>query len=251
MRNIDDYVEKYQMEPCEEYQVKFRRKLVLSQMEKYEHSNILEIGCGMDPIFQYIDDYKSMTIVEPGTMFVDLAKKEANRMNKNVICFQGFFEDIATEFKKSGNSFDFIIVSSLLHEVEHPDLLIEAIKSVCDSNSVIHINVPNAKSLHRILAKEMGLIDEIYDLSDLQIKMQRKRVFDLNSLKKYVVEKGFDILDEGSYFPKVFSASQMKEMMQNGIVDEKIFDGLYKMIKYIPEYGSEIFVDLKLKRNNG
>ena len=36
-------------------------------------------------------------------------------------------------------------------------------------------------------------------------------------------------------------------MMDNGIIDEKILDGLYFMTKYMPDMGSEIYVNCRRK----
>ena len=38
----------------------------------------------------------------------------------------------------------------------------------------------------------------------------------------------------------------MYELIENKIIDDKILDGLYKMTKYIPNMGSEIFIEFKI-----
>lgn len=244
MRDIVDYEEKYKTEPCEIYQVKYRRKSVLSNIEKYRHTSILEIGCGLEPMFPYINDWQKYVIVEPGKFFIESAKNIVCENIKRVHFIQGFFEQSIQKLKAEGD-FDFVILGSLLHEVENPTEMLRALMEVCKDDTVVHINVPNAKSVHRLLAKEMGLIDNEYALSELQVKMQRNRVYDLDSLCKAVERRGFKVLDKGSYFMKFLSAIQMEQCLQKEIVTENIFDGLETLIKYFPEYGSEIFVNVK------
>ena len=53
MRDIDKYTENYIIANFEDYQIKYRRKLILDVMSKYNPKTILEIGCGMKPLFQY------------------------------------------------------------------------------------------------------------------------------------------------------------------------------------------------------
>ncbi len=72
-------------------------------------------------------------------------------------------------------------------------------------------------------------------------------MFDLTQLCEFVESYGFQVIDKGAYFPKLFSARQMEKMLDIGIVDETIFDGLNKMIRYLPEFGSEIYVQVKKK----
>ena len=117
MRDISDYEIKYQTEPCEIYQVKYRRKKVLELLEKYEHKKILEIGCGMEPLFEYYSDFDKMVIVEPGEVFVENAQKKMQETELDITCIQGFLETSVEQVKMEQAEFDYIILSSLLHEV--------------------------------------------------------------------------------------------------------------------------------------
>lgn len=245
MRDIQDYEAKYQEEPCEKYQVKYRREKILDLMLSCKHDTVLEIGCGMEPLFEYVSDYKQMVIVEPGDTFILNAERKARESGSNVVCIQGFFEEKLDQIKDTCENYDFIVLSSLLHEVEEPEKLLKSIYQICSEATIVHVNVPNANSLHRLLAKEMGLIQDVHELSNLQKTMQRNSVFDLNSLCDIVNKCGFQVMQKGTYFPKLLSAGQMEKMLQQGIVREDIFEGLNKMIKYVPEFGSEIFVQVK------
>ena len=243
MRNIEKYIDEYKKHDFEEIQVFYRRKKVLEQLIRYSHKNILEIGCGFEPIFKYFDDFETMTIVDPGTEFIENAKN-LSQNKPHIKCIHGFFEESSVELilKK----YDFILVSGLLHEIERTDIFLEAIKSVCSSNTVIHFNVPNANSIHRIIAKEMGLIEEVTQMSASQIKMQQHFTFSMGSLIQLVEYHQFRIIDRGSIFIKPFTHKQMYAMLSSNIIDIKVLDGLYKLTKYMPDYGSEIFVDCQL-----
>ncbi|MCM1251823.1 MAG: class I SAM-dependent methyltransferase [Clostridium sp.] len=249
MRDIRDYEIKYKEEPCEKYQVQYRRKKILELIRSCKHDAVLEIGCGLEPLFEFFSDYQKMVIVEPGEQFVLNAKRKAEGLNRDITCIQGFFEDAVEQVKAAGITFDFVILSSLLHEVEEPERLLQAIYDVCADNTVVHINVPNANSLHRLLAKEMGMISDVHELSNLQKTMQRNRVFDMDSLCDMVEKCNFKVIQKGTYFPKLLSAGQMEKMLAQGIVTEDIFEGLDRMIKYLPELGSEIYVQVEKKRN--
>lgn len=56
------------------------------------------------------------------------------------------------------HDFDFIIISGLLHEVPDPKKLLQSIYKICKQDTLVHINVPNVYSFHRLLAYEMGCI---------------------------------------------------------------------------------------------
>jgi hypothetical protein len=122
---------------------------------------------------------------------------------------------------------------------------LNAISRFSHQDTIVYINVPNAKSFHRLLALESGLIDSIYQKSNNQIKFQQSHTYDINTLEILVKKSGFSIIESGSYFIKPFTHNQMRKLLDCSIVDEKILDGLDRMIKYCPGLGSEIFVTCK------
>ena len=186
-----------------------------------------------------------MTIVEPSVDFYENAR-QLSHDQLNINCINGFFEDVVEKGIISKGDFDYIILSSLLHELEEPRDILESLKKICDKNTIVHINVPNAKSLHRLLAVEMGLIDSIYQLSEQQINMQRYQVFDIEALSQLMCNCGFSIIEQGSYYPKIFTGGQMDQIIQNHIVSERVFEGLYGMGKYLTGFGSEIYVNVEV-----
>ena len=242
MRDIEDYAEKYTENGFEEYKVLYRRKKLIEMIKGWRPKSILEIGCGMDPLFQYVDNAK-FTIVELSQLFCDNAA-DLMRMRHihNAECIQGYFEEIASGLSKE---YDLIICSSLLHEVEKPGSLIKAIENTCNSDTIVHVNVPNAYSLHRLLGKEMGILDDVHEMSENNIDFQQNNVFDKYSLEKIVNENGLEVIESGGYFMKPFSHKQMNEMMQKKVIDEKVLDGLYELGKCMPEFCSEIYVNCK------
>ena len=244
MRDINKYETEYLSTDFEQsYQVPFRRKKVLESISKYNPKSILEVGCGMQTLALYVPQYEKFTIVEPGTVFLNKAKQDLSN-DARITYVQGFLED-KIDILKSQQS-DMIIVSSLLHEVEFPLKLLNSVKELCHNNTVIHINVPNELSLHRILAYESGLIEKPSNKSERNIALQQNNIFNLNTLENIITQSGnISICDKGSYFLKPFTHKQMERCLEYNIIDEKILEGFYNIVKYFSEYGSEIYIDYK------
>ena len=244
MRDIGDYTEKYRQTGFEQYKVLYRRKKILEMMEKWRPENVLEIGCGMDPLFQYVHNME-FTIVEPSRVFCDNVENLVQARDiYNVKCMHGFFEEVASDLSKE---YDLVICSGLLHEVENPGRFIKSIVDICNSDTIVHINVPNASSLHRLLGKEMGILKDVHGMSKNNIDFQQSTVFDRYSLEKTVNENGLEIIESGGYFMKPFSHAQMYEMVQKRVINKEVLDGLFELGKRISEYGSEIYVNCKVK----
>lgn len=245
MRDIDKYTDDYvniELKEFESYQVKYRRKMVLEQIKRYRPHKVLEIGCGMEPLFQWVKDV-DFTIVEPSDGFCENAKKIAEMEKRNIQIIQGFFEETECNEK-----YDMIICSGLLGEVEAPERILKKITAICANKKggVVHVNVPNAMSVHRLLAKESGLIQEVTDMSERNLMLQQHIVFTMESLTDLIEKTGFSILDKGSYFIKPFTHIQMEKLLEYRIIDEEILNGFYRLVKYMPDLGSEIFVNCKL-----
>lgn len=246
MRDIVDYERNYLSDDFEELQVVYRQRKMKELFCGNEKLKILEIGCGLNSFCNCIDHYKAYTIVEPGNAFLEETKRQLK--NKRVNFVNGLFEERVEVL--SHESYDLIILSGLLHEVEQPEQLLRGVVKLSDKNTTVHINVPNAKSFHRILAKSAGLIPDLYEPSARNILLQQNRIFDLDSLKRLCVESGFSIVDSGSYFIKPFTHKQMSQLLGSGIISEHVLDGFYNMIDYLPEYGSEIYVNLQITPGN-
>lgn len=243
MRDIKRYTDDYNQPNFEDYQVMYRRKKVLEVMEKYHPKRIIEIGCGREPLFQYIDwEYDCYVVVEPSENFFNNAK-ELSKGKDRVICYHEYF---SSSDKLKEIEADFVICSSLLHELEQPVEFLKSVAYICKANTVVHINVPNAYSLHRMIAKEIGMIEDLHDMSERNKLYQQHSVYDLETLKVVTELAGFVVIEEGTYFVKPFTHGQMYNMISNKIINEEVLDGLYQIGKFFPKNGSEIFLNLNV-----
>lgn len=247
MQNIEAY-EKFYIsddEGFEKYQVRYRRNVLLNLFEKYEHKSVLEIGCGMEPLFSFLDltDIESYTVVEPVKHFCEHARGMRN--GEKVKIFNQYMEDFS-----GGGEYDLIICSSLLHEVDDQNLLLNQIRKVCSKKTIVHINVPNALSFHRLLAKEMHLIEDVHEFSNRDNMRQHTKVFDQIQLEEMLNDHGFEKIKSGSFFVKPFTHDQMMLCVNARIITEEMLEGLNAMTKYMPEYGSDIYCNVKVKQES-
>lgn len=227
----------------EKYKVIYRRKKVLEIIDFFQPKSILEIGCGLDPLFCHVVGGQLFTIVEPSEKFYENARR-LSMEKENITCIKGFFEEEVN--KIVGKKYDMVICSGLLQEVPDPIKLINAIKLVCDKNTVVHINVANMYSVHRLLGVELGILTDIFEQSEANKRLQQNTNFDMSRLQKMVEDSGLKIAEKGSYFVKPFSNDQMETMIEQHIIDDKVLEGLYNLSKHMPQFGSEIYVNCRI-----
>lgn len=237
-RNIDDYVEQYKALPFEQLQIQFRRKLVLNQISRFAPRRLLEVGCGELPLFLDLPTDIDVTIVEPAAVFVENARTLASGMER-INILQGYIE--TADLKDS--QFDMIVLSCVLHEVPDPTAMLTAIARLCGPSTLLHVNVPNLRSMHRLLAVSMNLITDPSHKSETQrLMQQRDKPYDMQSLIAELASSGFDVTEQGSLFVKPFSHKQMQELVDIGFMSLAMLDGLDRLVEWLPDLGSEIWV---------
>jgi 2-polyprenyl-3-methyl-5-hydroxy-6-metoxy-1,4-benzoquinol methylase len=242
-QQIEHYEAAYTESDFEVLQAQYRKRLLLELLNQYQPKHLLEVGCGWDTIANSWSEFETLTIVEPGPKFAQQARQDISKFAHAQV-MESFIEDACAQLKPQ---FDLILLSSLLHEVPDVSAILNHVKSLCSKDTLVHINVPNAKSLHRLLAVEMGLMSSVYESSELQKKFKQPRIFDLESLRSLVTSLGFEVVSEGSFFIKPFTHSQMNTLMTQQFLNMQMLDGLWGLAKCLPEYGSEIYINIRCK----
>jgi SAM-dependent methyltransferase len=239
-KDLKKYETDYTELPFEDILREFRQKNIFSILKSNPHATILEIGSGPLPLFRDFNDYEKMVVVEPGSTFFEIASNLANR-DTRIRLINDFFEIIVQDLVPE--TFDIIIIGGFLHEISNPDEVLQAVKKVAGKNTIIHSFVPNANSFHRLVAFEMGLIKDVYQKSTHDELFQRVEVYNMGSFKKLFTQNNFSVTGSGTYFIKPFTNCQMQAMLTSNIINNTVLDGLNAMIKYLPDYGAEMYVN--------
>ena len=240
--DADAYAAAYtESEGFERELVRLRRAHVLASMRRHPHDHVLEVGCGLEPLFAHYEDRRSHTTVEPAATFHDIAARLAVD-HPGVRVLRGTMEELAPSLNAEG--FDFVVASGVLHEVDDAGALLASLHAVCGPATVAHVNVPNARSFHRLLGVEMGLVATPFERSALGARLHRKRELDEASLRALVDGAGFRVLRFETYALKPFTHAQMEKLLASGMFPEGLLDGLDRMVRHAPGLGSEMSVEI-------
>lgn len=238
---IAEYEQAYSASDFEVIQARYRKKLLLELLHSVQPKRVLEVGCGWETIAKHWSGFEQFTIVEPGAQFAAKARADVQAIS-GVTVVEQFLEEAVDQLQQQ--SYDLILLSSLLHEVPDPAAVLRSAKTLCHAATVVHVNVPNARSMHRLLAVEMGLIPDVYTASALQQSFKQPRIFDMAQLQALAAGVGFKVQASGSFLIKPFTHGQMMSLVNNGLLTGQMLDGLWGLTKHFPEAGSEIYVNL-------
>lgn len=246
MRDLEKYEAEYRAQPYERFQVAFRKREILRLLARYPRGRFLEIGCGLEPLFKDTGAFESLVVVEPAEMFHDNALAELEKIPDRAARVRVLPVTLeASVALLAGEHFDVIVLSSLLHEVPEPEAFLGQVAAITRPGTIVHINVPNARSFHRLLAFESGLIGSPYEPSASNIRFQQTTIFDLDTLTALVERCGMHAVERGSYAFKPFTHQQLEDMLRAGIITEKVIEGFSRMEPYAPGCGSEIFINAR------
>jgi hypothetical protein len=89
----------------------------------------------------------------------------------------------------------------------------------------------------------MGLIQNISDRTSLNLKLEQQVVFDSSSLVKLLMQAmpNIKVKNLGTFFIKPFTNEQMFLAAKAGILNQDIFEGLFRLSEIFPDVGCEIF----------
>lgn len=242
-RDIEQYAKDYLCDDFEKIMSRYRKQMIVDLLKENSARRILEIGPAYNFCYKSYVEFEQYTCVEPSTIMCNLMPKE-----KNVHIINDYLENCTDLLRNE--SFDFIIFSGLLHEIEDEQRVLACLHDLCRPETMIHISVPNCKSFHLQFAYEAGLIPQIGVLTDYSQKMQRCRTYDIEHLKSVLENAGFEIAGQGSFFLKLFNQSKMISCLAHGILDDALLDALSRMGNLFPDRAAEIYCNVKIRKES-
>ena len=194
----------------------------------FKGETAMELGPSLGQMTKFlVNDFKTLHLVEGS---LDLLNQIPDQ--PHVIKHHAYFEEFNTPIK-----FDTIIMSHVLEHIENPHFVLKHVSQWLADDGVFIISVPNAKSIHRLAAVEMGLLETEFTLNSRDHEVGHYRVYDMQTLKEEVTNVGLKIGHEGGVFLKPLSNLQIEQNF-----NAEMIEGFYKLGKKFPLNCAEIFV---------
>jgi len=138
------------------------------------------------------------------------------------------------------DSFDVIEMGFVLEHVISPIELLRKFKNMLNDHGRMYISVPNARSLHRLLGKYAGYLDDLYALSAEDLALGHRRYFDLESLSELVSAAELRIVVAEGLYLKPFTTKQLASIK----LPENVIQALYDVGKELPALSNGIFLEV-------
>jgi len=203
----------------------------LRVLSKYlKGPEILDVGIGDGLITNFLASHFPSVVAVDGSLEAIKNCKEKFATTA-AICFEHtLFENFTTTKK-----FSDIVMSNLLEHVDDPVSLLTKSLSLLQNGGYIHLIVPNAHSFHRLVGKEMGMIQSLTEITEVDLSWGHKRVYTYELLTSQVNAAGLrTLITEGILF-KTLSTKQLVQL------DKTVLEGFFSLGNKFKEQSAYIY----------
>lgn len=194
-----------------------------------KQGKILELGPAEGLMTEHLLAYDSaLTVIEGSSVFAEQLKEKYPSLK----IIHSLFEETVLEEK-----FDFIVLGHVLEHVADPVVLLKIIKQWLAPGGKVLCAVPNAQSLHRQAAVEMGLLKTIFSQSEKDIHHGHMRIYSPETFKSDFINAGYVIDQFGGYWLKPLSDKQLEENWT-----QEMLSAFLKLGESYPDIAAEIYI---------
>lgn len=173
---------------------------------------------------------------------VDGSESFCKNLSEEFKGISGFkVENYLFEEYEPSESFDVVLATHILEHITDPVYVLRRIRNWLSPHGVLIVLVPNAHSLHRLVAVKMGLLEFSNQLNDLDMALGHRRVYDMQLLSDHLGQAQWHIVAQGGVFYKPLTNQQINDWFT-----VEMMDGFYRLGKDFPEYAAEVYAVCQL-----
>ncbi|MFA6260433.1 MAG: class I SAM-dependent methyltransferase [Bacteroidia bacterium] len=207
------------------------QKYKIAEISKFiAGESMLDVGCGVGAMTKaYEKRFKRIVGIDGSEVKISKALNWNSAPNIEYILT--FFEDY-----KPKEKFDFIVSTNVLEHVDDSVEFLKNIKSWLNPGGRVVMTVPNALGLHKRIGLKMGVINDLFQLTEADYGKGHKRIYDRAKLNSDFEQAGYSVVYLGGILLKPLSHKQMETW------DKKIVDALYEIGLELPDYCSSLII---------
>jgi 2-polyprenyl-3-methyl-5-hydroxy-6-metoxy-1,4-benzoquinol methylase len=219
------YTEQFPYHWDEELLLKAYAKKIVEHLGQRGKIRVLSLGIGGQTVSRTIReeiDVAEYHILE-GAEEIIARYREETSPPKNVVIHHTYFE--TAQFAEP---FDAIEMGFVLEHVDDPGSILRKFRAFLKPGGLLFAAVPNARSLHRLLGRSAGFMEDLYALSQYDLELGHKRYFDAQSIVKLVEDSGYSVLERRGLVIKPLTTSQLRQLELSERIDNAFIDVGYE-----------------------
>lgn len=190
----------------------------------------LELGCSTGLMTSLLSPLvQRLVVVDGSAANLAAARQRVGGARHVTFLHQGW-----EEFQPQGPFDDVLLVRGLEH-VDDPISLLKRIRGWLTQGGRLHVIVPNALSLHRRIGLYMGLLQDLHELHEGDLRVGHRRVYDRQMLLHHLGSAGFVPTHCQGILLKPLSNQQMQAW------PEALVRAFYRAGLELPDYCGEVY----------
>lgn len=189
---------------------------------------VLELGCASGVMTRLLSaDYNLLHVIDGSAQYIE---EVAATVPDSVVFHHSLFEDF-----QPPRRFNDLVMARALEHLDDPVGLLRHMRAWVEPGGRIHVVVPNAHSLHRLVGVQMGMLPAPNAFSERDRKYGHRRVYDMDLLRAHLTEAGWRVEQVRGVFLKPLSNAQMIEFQP------ELLHAFYEVGKELPRYCAELY----------
>lgn len=209
----------------------------IAQFQPYfRGGTALELGTGGGHCTALLaPHFEAMDSVEGSPQLAE--RLRARGLAANLQLHVAYFETF-----EPSRSYDNIFLVQVLEHLDDPVAILRRCRSWLNPGGRIFVTVPNAQSIHRLAAVEMGLLATADSLNEVDVSAGHQRVYTPASLTTDLHRAGLRLLHRGGLFVKPLSNSQIAKQWT-----EPMIRAFHEVAVYLPDHAAEIVAVVEVR----
>ena len=183
--------------------------LVQAVIDNLSGDSLLDVGCGDGILTEKLSAH-FLRVVGVDCDAENLRRARAGCAGKAEII------SATAESLEINERFDVITMLMVLEHVADPVRALERLSGFLNDTGMMFMCVPNAKSINRRIGLEMGVIENLHELSEYDLSVGHRRYCDMDALRHDIDDAGLDVVKTGGIMFKTLSSPQMEWFLANG-----------------------------------
>lgn len=194
----------------------------------FRGGSVLELGCadgGMS--IRLPEHFEEITIVDGASAYIEAVQKQ---LGVKADYYIDLFERVEID-----RTFDTILATNILEHVADPQRILGRTAKWLAPGGVVILSVPNARSLHRQVGVNMGILSHIQELSETDRRLGHRRVYTAETLCADIEAAELRVIEMRGVFLKPLSNKQIENQWL-----EKLMDAFYAMADEYPDVATPL-----------
>jgi trans-aconitate methyltransferase len=231
---LDEIATRYDpSDPSQHFDYHLKRLQVATIRPWLHGDRVLELGCATGELTSLLAPHaRRYDVVEGSQRNVDTARARVPSASYTVAMWEEFEPD---------TTFSDVVMCNALEHVAEPVPLLERVRGWLAPEGRVHIVVPNALSLHRLVGVELGLQPDPVSLTAGDVEQGHARNYTVDTLLADVGAAGLDVVHWEGIFLKVLPNRQMLDW------DRDLIEALHRVARRLPSHAAELAVTATLR----